>query len=554
MSLLSGISSGISVFLGHRNSRAKRNASPTQDEANASSDSHTLCQSLSNEAQHSFSSSASQHDTSSDSDIVTIDHPINRSSQSFDGHSQSVAHDSQEMGQHVSGTATDQRPQSGPDEPAVNECEDNQRGDGRSERRRKRSLRKPNGALKKDEAELKTLKDKIQNLQSALRMVNEGYKKLDLEKESLLADVKGLRGKLEAEEYHSELLRQQIVRNKELQDENRELHRRTQYLEQRMREERSISSQQCAQLQELLDVRTKDLNHAQAFLTLTDTYSGSDVRKMVEALNAEIFQASAFIADLLEGSPVGRATKLGWEECLPAASIEPLARVIGDRLMSIIAVRGPALREDTLPVQLAVQTSLVQWSLGLVNNFGDGTFGRQLEELYHRIRETETQAVAARWRVMTSKSVVKSSRISADGFDSLVLGILGLLRMGGWDDTNHESMIVNITGTLADVENQAMKIKAAIREHIMSCDMYLTAVSPEDRFDQAAMEDGYPTGRRKASGRQLTGQEVLCAVGLGLTKSTNLPSDDGQYASRQEVILRSKVALTSIASSLERSD
>lgn len=49
------------------------------------------------------------------------------------------------------------------------------------------------------------------------------------------------------------------------------------------------------QLESLLDTRTAELRDAQAYLTKSDTVSDADVRRMVEDLNAQIYQLSASI-------------------------------------------------------------------------------------------------------------------------------------------------------------------------------------------------------------------------------------------------------------------
>jgi hypothetical protein len=73
-----------------------------------------------------------------------------------------------------------------------------------------------------------------------------------------------------------------------------------QNLEQKLR----ISQEQNLQTTKLLDERTAELKGAQAFLTTADRYSGADIIKMAKSLNAEIFQASALMAELLVDAPV----------------------------------------------------------------------------------------------------------------------------------------------------------------------------------------------------------------------------------------------------------
>ncbi|KAF9047808.1 hypothetical protein BJ165DRAFT_1403444 [Panaeolus papilionaceus] len=513
------------------------------------------------------STSSTDQDSFSDIDVVAIDQPMTSSCESFDD--LSVAHQSAESIPRIP-TPAEQQPAQDP-QPAT-PVDEEVTPEGGETSPEKRKSTKPHGqlaTLRKEkaasEAKGRDLGAKIRKLEERACETRKQLAKLTTEKDIAWRSNNDSMRELEREWRNRETYQKAFERlddqNQRLKSQNKELQNMSQHLKQRMVEQQSVAQKQQIQLQELLDVRTKDLNHAQAFLTLTDKYSGYDVKKMVEALNTEIFQTAACLADLVESSrPPKGAYSCGWEECLPTDAIEPLASVIGDRLMSIIATRGLRMCDDTLPLQLALQACLVQWSLCLVDVFGGE---KQLHVLYNQIKETgssfssldvmrcltrnfpETQVVAARWRVMTSNNVAKRALSTPNAKRDLFQAILGLLKMGGWSRFDSEG-ISAVNNSLGEIETLATKIKVAIGEYIMSCDMRLIASSPGDSFTQVSMENNYPNGRRVQS-RDLIGQEILCSLGLGLAKATNMSTDSGRYHSRDEILLKNKVALASIA-------
>ena len=153
-------------------------------------------------------------------------------------------------------------------------------------------------------------------------------------------------------------------------------------LEQKLR----ISQEQRSQTTKLLDDRSAELKGAQAFLTTADRYSGADIIKMAESLNAEIFQASALMAELLVDAPVVEDSKQqrhciqGYEEYL-----EHGRKVMGSRLFDHLAVKFREIRVDPLPLQLAFQALFTSWCVYEVGHFCEGTTGKNLKEIYRRI-------------------------------------------------------------------------------------------------------------------------------------------------------------------------
>lgn len=160
----------------------------------------------------------------------------------------------------------------------------------------------------------------------------------------------------------------------------------------------------CGERDALLDVRTKELNAAQAFLTMTDTCSESDVINMVERLNAEIMQMSAFMADLVEDLQEENMKCLPWEKSMPPALQNYASFAIGEDLLTYLKQRGTAIRKDTFPLQTAIQATLVEWVHFNISRFcgGETDIENAFDSLYKRIRKTGKQVLLCPFEAHTN--------------------------------------------------------------------------------------------------------------------------------------------------------
>ena len=154
-------------------------------------------------------------------------------------------------------------------------------------------------------------------------------------------------------------------------------------LEQRLR----ISQEQRSQTTKLLDDRTAELKGAQAFLTTADRYSGADIIKMAESLNAEIFQASALMAELLVDAPSVIEDSVQQNQYIQRYKEHSKygRKVMGSRLFDHLATKSREIRVDPLPLQLAFQAVFTSWCVHEVGRFCEGPAGKSLKQIYRRI-------------------------------------------------------------------------------------------------------------------------------------------------------------------------
>ena len=153
-------------------------------------------------------------------------------------------------------------------------------------------------------------------------------------------------------------------------------------LEQKLR----ISEEQRSQTTKILDERTAELKGAQTFLTTADQHSGADIIKMAESLNAEIFQASAMMAELLVDAPVVEDSVQRREYMQRYKKfLEHGRKEIGSQLFDHLATKSREIRIDPLPLQLAFQALFTLWCVYEVDQFCKGPTGESLKQIYKRI-------------------------------------------------------------------------------------------------------------------------------------------------------------------------
>ena len=136
----------------------------------------------------------------------------------------------------------------------------------------------------------------------------------------------------------------------------------------------------------LSDIRGKELLGAQIFLTKADLLTISDVKEMVNALNDEIFQASATLGDSLVHHKYGLA-KEEKEAAFAEASrtiSEPLARAL------VIEAQKPEPEINPLLVQVVFEMYLVHFCSSMIESWfpGNRETSDFLTTVYTEIRRT----------------------------------------------------------------------------------------------------------------------------------------------------------------------
>lgn len=227
-----------------------------------------------------------------------------------------------------------------------------------------------------------TLKKMLEVNQDNLKIAEQ--RKIDLHKaNNQLRDEKAQLLERERAAANKERETQQKIA--ELQSKNRRLEEEVRSLKEKFRSSEDKNSQTTT----LLQSRTADLRAAEAFLTTANQYSGSDIINMVQILNAEIFQAAAYMAELLE-DPSTVAAEEDRKRVLQkySRSLEEARPEVGESLFTYCAGRGTKIRSEPLPLQLALQSLFSRWCAVRINRFSSGDFNGDLLRLYQEIQKS----------------------------------------------------------------------------------------------------------------------------------------------------------------------
>ncbi|KAK0196218.1 hypothetical protein F5146DRAFT_924336 [Armillaria mellea] len=330
------------------------------------------------------------------------------------------------------------------------------------------------------------------------------------------------------------VLKQNDIRKSEIERINKELEK-----------EKSLRREE----QALLDLRTRELQDAQAYLTTEDAISGEEIKGMTEALNTEIYQVAAFMADTLDFDGLSPA-----DEMNKAAA----ARWIGEPLVGALSSGVPKndSEEETrhLATLAAIQTSIVQTCINLINTWSfHPNVNDHFAGLYINIRKTSTSAVAGRWRAMTRarcKYLGTDVEIESHLAHSLLFDLAPILAVAGWKtppSVKAESVMSALSQIfrtrLGQITRKMVRLDRAMGEGVISKDAQLCWVTAGTPFDPSFMENAYG----KSPGES-AGDRVLSTCDLGLMLSQTSKDDNGAGSGGTEdihVVLKVKVVLHS---------
>ncbi|KAF8554796.1 hypothetical protein OG21DRAFT_1484342, partial [Imleria badia] len=161
-------------------------------------------------------------------------------------------------------------------EERVRKLEDSLKGEAEENRKLKEEVAQLRAARKKALDDSTTLSQSLKRAQEERAATQQSLRRVEDEKgkalsqnQRLTAELDGVRRQLESRDIELKNLRNELQHAQTKHDE----------------------------LTTLLEARTRELKGAQIYLTKADTLSGAEVISLVDALNVEILQTSAFISD-----------------------------------------------------------------------------------------------------------------------------------------------------------------------------------------------------------------------------------------------------------------
>lgn len=318
------------------------------------------------------------------------------------------------------------------------------------------------------------------------------------------------------------------------------------------------------ELTTLLEARTRELKGAQVYLTKADTLSGAEVIALIDALNVEILQTSAFISDSFDFAR--QATHA--DEIKDAST--RISELMGSSLTNLLSTVLHS--EDPLLVQIALQGATVEFARWIVMTWDfDGLQAEQpLAEIYNDIRETgefphlhritytddsiEPQAVGGRWRALTRAHAQKVALQEADLHATMVAHIsdtLVLIIVTAGCTKSYEEAYRTFTQKfgerISNIVKMASRLNKAMGEEVTSADLWPTNATSGEKFDGASL-DNFETHAEDSEGKT-----ILCTTALGLQRSEKVVQGN-LVEFKTTTLLKPKVALESIADALERDE
>ncbi|KAH0588422.1 hypothetical protein H2248_004271 [Termitomyces sp. 'cryptogamus'] len=282
---------------------------------------------------------------------------------------------------------------------------------------------------------------------------------------------------------------------------------------------------------EQLTERTAELQNTQRFIDVADSLSGADIINMTTALNAEILQSAALMADSLN------YTKRHGEA--PKEVLLRLQENIGKNLTQALIdqkfVDGKDV--DPTPVQLALQVCLVACSATIVTSWTLEGNDSRLSQIYSRIWDKEKQSVAGRWRSMTQMHAA-----AEDGPDltlhmilRAVESILIVTRV------EYRPSINQFQERLSTINTLSLHLRSSIAQRITSMDIYPFTFRPGIAFDPSRMDDTYAEERKSNLRAVEVGEPIAGSTELGLF--SRVRAINGKVETK--VMLKPKVVLCS---------
>ncbi|KAH9933532.1 hypothetical protein B0H21DRAFT_813604 [Amylocystis lapponica] len=297
----------------------------------------------------------------------------------------------------------------------------------------------------------------------------------------------------------------------------------------------------------LLKTRTEELRAAEVYLTKTDAVSDADVRRMVESLNAEIYQSAALIADTCQDqwrNPNDTPAEY------PQAIYDRLVRYAGHGIIQLL--RQADGRVDSIQIQIALQCSISSYAHDLVTrwsldpNENTDVLGR----VYNQILRKEPQAVTGRWRMLTrqyTRALTKDVPDMASFLmPQLAQCIADVLFVAGIPWQSWETVSRNHGERLKGLVTMMLDLRNTIGEYAVASHFELI-MSLGHEFDPTTMEDGFGEAKHALPDPDT---RVLCTTELGLRRweRVSAKGKDGEWT--VTVALKSKVVLDSITAEL----
>ncbi|KAL0956690.1 hypothetical protein HGRIS_002816 [Hohenbuehelia grisea] len=269
----------------------------------------------------------------------------------------------------------------------------------------------------------------------------------------------------------------------------------------------------------------------------TDESSADDVTNLVRTLNSEISDVAVAMAKLLETEEIEEGDE---DEEQSQRAYSQAVEVLGATMVDLL--RKQNRRRNPMFLQWAFQACMSAFSDWMISSwyFEDPQSEQVLTSIYEQLRETEEQAVAGRWRVLTRtyvQSVLKDrpdlSEYFLDAFSSILIAI-------GFKGTpSHFQNIIKrrFGDRMAGIGMQALNLNKTIGQELVSSEVDPIYVAPGTSFDASVMDDGIESPEKRPD-EGAEPENILCTVELGLLWALK---EHGGSRWEEKILLRPRV-------------
>ncbi|KAI0941760.1 hypothetical protein AcW1_003560 [Taiwanofungus camphoratus] len=299
----------------------------------------------------------------------------------------------------------------------------------------------------------------------------------------------------------------------------------------------------------LLETRTLELQDAQQYLTTTSSLSDSDVLRLIEGLNSQIFQTAARIADSVHFDCSLRVQDSAAEDANAR-----VGRLIGPKMIETL--KSFQHRDDPVCIQIALQASLVTFSRWIIAAWDFGYYDELMGSIYMKITKNESQSVSGRWRSITHRSLrslLLETHVAARLQKYLAEVIADVLLLSGFHEASnqlHDTITDKYGEQIKIIVKGGLDIHRAIAEDIISCDFEPMNILWGQPFDAEKMDDEYSSGE-SPEGPCSSCTAVLCTTQLGLRRIERcVGAANTAQESQVTNLLKPKVALEAVIGEL----
>ncbi|KAJ7182207.1 hypothetical protein C8R43DRAFT_966538 [Mycena crocata] len=288
---------------------------------------------------------------------------------------------------------------------------------------------------------------------------------------------------------------------------------------------------------ELLATKTAKLADAQAKLHVDDRLTAQAVLVLVQALNTEIRETAAFLADAFEFEEEKNTESISEEHSEEMSEVyERATEILGHELVNIL--RTSDHHSDAALVRLAFQCGMIEYARWMSSSwfFEDPEDEQLLADIYQHVRAAQDQAVAGRWRALTHTHVQELIHGEPELGDYFIDAFVNVLLTAGFKSSSaalHELVGQRFADRIAALVRLALGLNKAVGAEVTACELKTLSAPPGVPFDAEGMVD-------IVDGVVQPGEAVLCTCELGLSRADKI---DGAWT--KTILLKPKVVVPS---------